>query len=185
MSDTIDNLKPTEFNWEGDDIYISTGLASDDCYTITLDPGSIPPLTAYDLQNMSMTGSVSPGYGAVPPSNITINSASAHSMSNANTIYSVGAGGTYTVGAAGTYTGSVGISTPFLSSNETKLEINCNEGDIVFNTKKNKVVWDTFVDDVNMIKRMFMTMSNNEDLMKKYPEIQDMLAEWMLRELKK
>ena len=130
MSDTIDNLKPTEFNWEGDDIYISTGLASDDCYTITLDPGSIPPLTAYDLQNMSMTGSVSPGYGAVPPSNITINSASAHSISNANTIYSIG--------AVGSYTGSVGISSPVLSSNETKLEINCNEGDIVFNTKKNK-----------------------------------------------
>lgn len=180
MSDTIDNLKPTEFNWEGDDIYISTGLASDDCYTITLDPVSIPPLTAYDLQNMSMTGSVSLGYGAVPPSNITINSASAHSMSNANTIYSIGAGGTYTGSV-----GISGISSPVLSSNETKLEINCNEGDIVFNTKKNKVVWDTFVDDVNMIKRMFMTMSNNEDLMKKYPEIQDMLAEWMLRELKK
>ena len=178
MSDSIDDLKPIEFDWKDDDIYIST--SSDDGYTITLDSGSIPPLTAYDLQNMSMSGSVSLGYGAVPPSNITINSASAHSMSNANTIYSVGAG------SISNYTmGSVGISSPVLSSSETKLEINCNEGNIVFNTKKNKVVWDTFVDDVNMIKRMFMTMSNNEDLMKKYPEIQDMLAEWMLRELKK
>jgi hypothetical protein len=183
MSDSIDDLKPIEFDWKDDDIYIST--SSDDGYTITLDSGSIPPLTAYDLQNMSMSGSVSLGYGAVPPSNITINSASAHSMSNANTIYSVGAG-SGSVGAGSTYTmGSVGISSPVLSSSETKLEINCNEGDIVFNTKKNKVVWDTFVDDVNMIKRMFMSMSNNEDLMKKYPEIQDMLAEWMLRELKK
>jgi len=179
MSDSIDDLKPIEFDWKDDDIYIST--SSDDCYTITLDSGSIPPLTAYDLQNMSMSGSVSPGYGAVPPSNITINSASAQSMSNANTIYSVGAGS-----ISGNYTmGSVGISSPVLGSSENTLEINCNEGDIIFNTKKSKVVWDTFVDDVNMIKRMFMTMSNNEDLMKKYPEIQDMLAEWMLRELKK
>jgi hypothetical protein len=114
-------------------------------------------------------------------------------MSASGTIYSpsyvsvTGAQGStlstsaYTVSSVGTSSNWNGTFT--VAQAKLQIDTDGDEG-IIFKTKEHTVNWDKLVDDIQMIKRAFMTMSNNEDLMNKYPEIRDMLAEWMLRELK-
>lgn len=88
------------------------------------------------------------------------------------------AASSYTIGTNSNWNGTFTLSQP-------KLSIEADNEKVIFKTVEHTIDWDEFVNDVHMIKRAFMTMSNNDDLMEKYPEIRDMLAEWMLRGLSK
>jgi hypothetical protein len=158
MSDPLDDLKPLEFDWKDDDCIMSGD-------TITINSTDLSTMLGpITTANMSASGTI------YSPSYVSVTGAQGSTLTSA-----------YTVGSIGTNSGWNGT----FSVAQAKLQIDTDEGDgVIFKTKEHTVNWDKLVDDIQMIKRAFMTMSNNEDLMNKYPEIRDMLAEWMLRELK-
>lgn len=159
MSNPLDDLKPIEFDWIDD----NCTMGHSDTISIT-DLGSV-------MGSSITTSTVSTTASMYSPSTVSITGAQG-SILGQNT-FSIGA-----VGSSSNWNGTFTVS-------QAKLQID-TDGDegVIFKTKDHTVNWDKLVDDIQMIKRAFITMSNNEDLMNKYPEIRDMLAEWMLRELK-
>jgi hypothetical protein len=165
VSNPLDDLQPLGFDWKDDDCIMSGD-------TITINSTDLSTMLGpITNSHMSASGTVT---GTVTvPSYVSIG-ASSTTTATLSSNYNVG------IGAVGSNAGWNGTFTNM----EAKLQIDVEDEQVIFKTKEHTVNWDRLVEDIYAIKRAFMTMSNNEELMNKYPEIRDMLAEWMLRELK-
>jgi hypothetical protein len=163
MTHPLDDLTPLEFDWKDESEYT---INSTD--TITINSADIDAILNSTITNSTMASGT-----VTVPSYISIG-ASGTTTATLSSNYNVG------IGAVGSNAGWNGTFTNM----EAKLQIDVEDEQVIFKTKEHTVNWDRLVEDIYAIKRAFMTMSNNEDLMNKYPEIRDMLAEWMLRGLK-
>lgn len=170
MSSPMDDISSATFVWDDNSSY-----SSDDCVTITLSQDTIDSMnTSLVLPPITMASSTA-------TSNVTISSGISHStITNGQytTIGAVGSNGNLGIGTSSNWNGT-------FSFNQPKLSIDADSEGVVFKTEKHSVNWDELIDDIKSIKRAFMIMSNNDELMKKYPEINDMLSDWLIRGLSK
>jgi len=169
MADPIDDLADISFEWSSDDA----------------------TMTTIDLSGLTASGTCPTTMASTYPSgNVTIASSSTTSTT-LGPIYSIGSVGNLGIGAQGsTINSGYTISTSqgwngTFAGDQPKLSIDAKEEGVFFKTEKHNVNWDELIDDINSIKRAFLAMNANDELMEKYPEIRDMLSEWLIRGLSK
>jgi len=118
-----------------------------------------------------------PGYGAIPPltmgqinNNISLGGGSSGQFLTAN-----GLNGTNWASQINTTAIQIGNPDPVITF---KLD-----GDIV--TKAGTITADDWISVIKVMKQLIMDMSNDQELVSKYPYIQEAAHTWLMEELKK
>lgn len=139
----IDNIKSAQFEWKDDNM--SVGIIAQDI------------------------GTISPGFGAVPPLSTTI--VSNGGIANG----AIGASNIFSVSNSGGVMGTIRPSSSLTIASETP----------ILHTNKHSINIDEFYEDLIAIKQIMIEMAKDEDLMERNAVIRDILSTWLIKGLSK
>jgi hypothetical protein len=138
---TIDNIKSAQFEWEDDNMSIG--------------------IIAQDI------GTVSPGFGAVPPA------------------MPIGSITTISTGTNGGFASNYAISGSNLNTIRPSSSLTIASETPILHTNKHSINIDEFYEDLIAIKQIMIEMAKDEDLMERNAVIRDILSTWLIKGLSK